>query len=640
MVILMKQILFIAPSEEVATRAHEIIARKKIAVDVKLGAIEKARKIAEKAINSGVKVIISRGGTASELRKIIDIPVIDVKFSSGCYIEAFEKIRNIRGKIAFFSIEEIQDNVKSLCYILDVEAEYYRFYNEATAEAAVKQAIQSGNVLGVGGAVTAKYAKLYGLKYITLENTREDIEVSLDAAEITLTSLNMEEARRKSLQLQLERYEAIFNYTHDGIIAIDKYGKVEVVNKQAEEILPLEGKPYEGKFIEDVLPSTKLLTTLKNGETETDELMKVGNSIINTNRIPIIIDSKVEGVVATFRDIESIQLSEQKIRSNLHKKGMVSKYRFADMIGTSEAIQKTIRIAKSYAKSHSNVLLLGEIGTGKEMFAHSIHRDSKRRNCPFVTVNCASISSVGLLADLQGYEENACPFGAKGKKEGLFELAHGGTMFLDKIDEAPLEVQTFLLRVLEDKEVRRIGGDHVIPVDVRIIAASSKDLLHEMEAGRFLEELYYMLGVLILEIPPLRKRGGDYVLLCDYWFRREFGAEFKQYEEKIKEIGQYVNENTWKGNMRQLSNFVERVSVLLRSGESVEDIVYTMPQVQIYEPKELADVTMKKWTRSDIIKALSESRLNVSKAARLLHCSRSTLYKKMEEFNIKITNIK
>ena len=440
--------------------------------------------------------------------------------------------------------------------------------------------------------------------------------------------------------MQLERYEAIFNYTHDGIIAIDKHGKVEVVNKQAEEILPLEGKPYEGKFIEDVLPSTKLLTTLKNGETETDELMKVGNSIINTNRIPIIIDSKVEGVVATFRDIESIQLSEQKIRSNLHKKGMVSKYRFADMIGTSEAIQKTIRIAKSYAKSHSNVLLLGEIGTGKEMFAHSIHRDSKRRNCPFVTVNCASISSVGLLADLQGYEENACPFGAKGKKEGLFELAHGGTMFLDKIDEAPLEVQTFLLRVLEDKEVRRIGGDHVIPVDVRIIAASSKDLLHEMEAGRFLEELYYMLGVLILEIPPLRKRGGDYVLLCDYWFRREFGAEFKQYEEKIKEIGQYVNENTWKGNIRQLSNFVERVSVLLRSGESVEDIVYTMPQVQIYEPKELADVTMKKWTRSDIIKALSESRLNISKAALLLHCSRSTLYKKMEEFNIKITNIK
>ena len=637
----MKSILFIAPSEQVAVRAETVIARRNMSdVEVKLGSFEKARKIVAEAIGLGTKIVVSRGGTASDLRKIFDIPIIDVKFSSGCYIEAFEKIRNVRGKIAFFSVEEIQDTVKTLCYILNVETSWYRFNNEESAEKAVRLAIDEGNVLGVGGAVTGKCASRQGLEYIVLENSLEEIEIALESAQLALSSLIAEEKKRKVLQLQLERYEAIFNYTHDGIIAIDKHGKVEVVNKQAEEILPLEGKPYEGKFIEDVLPSTKLLTTLKNGETETDELMKVGNSIINTNRIPIIIDSKVEGVVATFRDIESIQLSEQKIRSNLHKKGMVSKYRFADMIGTSEAIQKTIRIAKSYAKSHSNVLLLGEIGTGKEMFAHSIHRDSKRRNCPFVTVNCASISSVGLLADLQGYEENACPFGAKGKKEGLFELAHGGTMFLDKIDEAPLEVQTFLLRVLEDKEVRRIGGDHVIPVDVRIIAASSKDLLHEMEAGRFLEELYYMLGVLILEIPPLRKRGGDYVLLCDYWFRREFGAEFKQYEEKIKEIGQYVNENTWKGNIRQLSNFVERVSVLLRSGESVEDIVYTIPQVQIYEPKELADVTMKKWTRSDIIKALSESRLNVSKAARLLHCSRSTLYKKMEEFNIKITNIK
>lgn len=393
--------------------------------------------------------------------------------------------------------------------------------------------------------------------------------------------------------------------------------------------------------IEDVLPTTRLKSTLKSGEMEIDELMKVENAIINTNRIPILIGDQIEGVVATFRDIESIQITEQKIRSNLHKRGMVSRHRFADIIGESDAIKKAIRIAKSYAKYTSNIMLIGEIGTGKEMFAHSIHRESQRRNHPLVTLNCANISSAALLAELQGYENGYGPFGNKGRKEGAFELAHGGTLFLDKVEAAPLEVQAVLLRILEDKEVRRMGGDHVIPVDVRIIASTNPAIFGEIENENFLEELYYMLGVLTLEIPPLRERAGDSLLLCNEWFHHFFGADYRKYEDKILTIEQHMEGYNWKGNVRQLSNFVERVGVLLTNGVAVEDILSTLPRLKPKEtePKE-TDVTLERWSREAIIKALSVNQLNVSRTARLLKCSRSTLYKKMEEFNIRITNMK
>lgn len=275
-----------------------------------------------------------------------------------------------------------------------------------------------------------------------------------------------------------------------------------------------------------------VFSVLQNGNKELDELMKIGNVIINTNRVPIIVDGEIEGVVATFRDIESIKNSEQKIHSSLHRKGLASRYRFADMIGESRAIRRAIRIAKSYAHTNSNILISGEIGTGKEMFAHAIHHESNRRNKPFVTINCTNYSSQALQADLLGYENGFSPFGIKGSKEGAFELAHGGTLFLDKIGDSPLEVQSLLARIIDAKEVRRIGGDKVIPFDVRIIASTSHNLTKDANQGHFLEELMYSLSVLTLHIPSLHERDMDYVLFCDTWFHRNFGADYVLYKKK------------------------------------------------------------------------------------------------------------
>lgn len=559
----MTQILLISPSEMLAEQMKTIAEERGIGIETCTAILEEAESIAIDAIKRGIKVIISRSGMAFLLKQKCHIPVVDTKLTSGSYINAFEKIRMVNGPVAFFSIDKIQDNVRSLCYFLHVDANYYYFKDTEGAQAAVKQAIKDGNIFGVGGVLTKKFAEKLQLDYYTLENTREDIETALDTAQQILQSV---------------------------------------------------------------------FSVLQNGNKELDELMKIGNVIINTNRVPIIVDGEIEGVVATFRDIESIKNSEQKIRSSLHRKGLASRYRFADMIGESRAIRRAIRIAKSYAHTNSNILISGEIGTGKEMFAHAIHHESNRRNKPFVTINCTNYSSQALQADLLGYENGFSPFGIKGSKEGAFELAHGGTLFLDKIGDSPLEVQSLLARIIDAKEVRRIGGDKVIPIDVRIIASTSHNLTKDASQGHFLEELMYSLSVLTLHIPSLHERDMDYVLFCDTWFHRNFGADYVLYKKKIDIIVHYFQGYEWKGNIRQLSNIIERVSVLLKNDMTVEEIISTLP----HGGNELIrnqNVTLGKWTRSSIVEALTASHLNISRTARMLNCSRSTLYKKMKDIN-------
>jgi PAS domain S-box-containing protein len=634
----MNQILFISPSEQGANKARDIIFRHHMKVDVWVGSWENARNYAEQAIKQGVKVIISRGGTADLLRHSLDTAIIKVRFTSAAYLEAFERLRSVEGKIAFFVLDTMPSFISHFCKLLNIDACYYSYTGDKDVEKAVKKAKTDGCHFGVGGVLAKNYARLYDFSYYTLENTEDEIELALDSAQQTLSSIIQEEKHHRELQLKLEQYEAVLNYTHDGILAINKEGNIVVVNKQAEEILPLKNKPYEGKYIEEVFPSSKLSSVLRTGEKEMDELMKTGNVVINTNRIPIMVNGKIEGVVATFKDVDSIRNSEQKIRTNLHKRGMVARYRFSDIVGESKVMKRAIYMAKSFAKYDANILIQGEIGTGKEMFAHAIHHESQRRNHPFLAVNCSNISADRLTRQLLGREKEGELFGSPESQEGAFELAHGGTLFLDKIDEAPLEAQSDILRILEDNEVCRINGRHTISVDVRIIASAGNGLQKKMQIGDFLEELYYKISVLSLEIPPLRNREADYLLLSENLFHRYFGSEYYMYESKIRKIEEYMQNYIWKGNIRELQNFVQRVSVLMKNAMPVDEIMLTMPENSMMNDTSI-DVKMNKWSRAHIVDALTASKLNITKAARMLGCSRGTLYKKMNELNIKISNI-
>jgi transcriptional regulator with PAS, ATPase and Fis domain len=289
---------------------------------------------------------------------------------------------------------------------------------------------------------------------------------------------------------------------------------------------------------------------------------------------------------------------------------------------------------------HANILIVGETGTGKELFAQSIHNASSRREGPFVAINCAALPESLLESELFGYVEGAFTGASKGGKAGLFELAHRGTIFLDEISEISPFLQGRMLRVLEEREIMRIGHDQVIPVDIRIISAANRDLHELVEQGQFRKDLLYRLDVLQLDIPPVRDRGNDIRMLIEHWFSR---FELQLYG-RTRPIGDecwpYLQSQKWEGNVRQLRNFCERLTVIAQS-----ECIHLEEAVQAYgEHRALQKVTRIEkedpWEevhakeRATILECLEKCHRNRSEAARLLGIDRSTLWRKMKKLNI------
>ncbi|CAN4020099.1 NAD-dependent epimerase/dehydratase family protein, partial [Dysosmobacter welbionis] len=461
--------------------------------------------------------------------------------------------------------------------MLEVQTKNYIFKSFADCRGCVERALKDGAVFSVGGAWTDPWAKRLGLPHVIVENSVETILNALESA-TQLRRVQVEEAEKQCLfKTQSEMYQAVLDFTHDAILAIDENGRIQFLNPPAERIMGCRAADSVGQPVEAVLPNTLLPDVLESGEKQLDQIMQIHQTLCNTNRIPILVDGQRRGVVATFQDVKQLQNSEQKIRLKLHEKGLVAKYAFNDILGDSPAIRSTIQIARSYAASRASVLILGETGTGKELFAQSIHNASDRRDGPFVAINCAAVSNSLLESELFGYEAGSFTGASRGGREGVFELAHGGTLFLDEIGEIPRETQVELLRVLQEKEIRRVGGSRVIPVDVRIIAATNKDLLQETVEGRFREDLYYRLDVLDLKLPPLRERGDDVKILGLHLFRQLPGGKDPIMQSQFLYLLEQAGPYQWYGNIRELQNFVERANILMRnagaSSVTVSDIL-------------------------------------------------------------------
>ena len=267
----------------------------------------------------------------------------------------------------------------------------------------------------------------------------------------------------------------------------------------------------------------------------------------------------MRGKVITLHEVTRIQASESKIRSSFHKKGLYARYHFSDVIGDSEAIRQLTARAKTYAGHDSNLLIHGETGTGKEVFAQSIHNHSRRKLGPFVSVNVASIPPSLLESELFGYVDGAFTGARKGGKPGLFELAHEGTLFLDEIGELAPEIQSRLLRVLQEREIMRIGDDKIIPVDVRIISATNRDLFQQTQNGSFRQDLYYRIHVVGLRIPPLRARPEDIAPIFEHYLRL-FAGKAGRDARLTPAARDTLSLHPWPGNVRQLRNVAEVVA--------------------------------------------------------------------------------
>ena len=385
----------------------------------------------------------------------------------------------------------------------------------------------------------------------------------------------------------------------------------------------------------EAVQDTRLMEVFHTGEKKLNQLMSLNGVLVSANRMPIVVDGKIEGVIATFQDVKAIQDNEQRIRVKLHQRGLIAKYHFTDIIGESKLMRDNVNLAKKFAKSDATILLQGETGTGKELFAQSIHNASRRAEGPFVAVNCGAFPRNLLEAELFGYVEGAFTGASKGGKIGLFEMAHRGTIFLDEIGEMPLETQVQLLRVLQEKEIRRIGSDRVTPVNIRVITATNRNLHKEISKGKFREDLYYRLNVLNIKIPALKERREDICEIGFHLYEQCSGNVSDEEQKFIRRILNKLEQYNWPGNVRELGNLMERIYVLLSQGEEQDFVeAYISSYLYFQENKEDATERLDEWEKNHILTELKKQNLEIGKTAEAMGISRSTLWRKIKKYGI------
>ena len=600
---------------------------------VEVAELEAAVSLARRLLAEDDYLFISRRGTRDLLRKSLKIQVVNIPGEASDYIPAIQQLRGEQGLIAFFSFEEdISNELRTICYLLHLKMKHYCFSDSLSCQAAVQQAVADGAAWGLGGVVSERFAKHCDLAYLRVESSDASILHALDTAQQLYITQQENARQQEQLQIQLERYQNILDYTHDAIIAIDEKGRISTTNQIAEQMLQPAQPPFVGRPVEEVLPNTHMTNVLHTGEAEIGQMMNIHGTLVSTNRVPIRVGGQVKGVVATFQDIKTLQTAERNIRIKLHEKGLVAKYRFSDILGRSPAILDAKRLSENFADAQFTVMLYGETGTGKEMFAQSIHNASPRRDGPFVAINCTALNRNLLESELFGYADSSFTGARRGGKAGLFETAHGGTVFLDEIGELPLEFQAPLLRVLQEKEVRRVGDDTVIPVDIRIIGATNRNLLQLVEEGKFRRDLYYRLNVLSVLVPPLRERGDDYLEIARCIYERVLPQHTEEEETVFLRVLDRCRSYAWPGNVRELTNLVERVSLLLHRGSREEEVVQLL-NVQWQETPPAAPLVPGSapalLDREAVQEALRRNGGNLSRTAKTLGVSRSTLYRRL-----------
>lgn len=624
----MSRIVFISPYRDLSLLAQSVAEELGIPVEFHEGSMEEAEAVIKRLKGRPPDVFISRGGTASYIADHSDVPVISVNTGPFDLLECIDEARKHSGSIAVTSFAQPFIGLTLLEKVMNVSITPTTFRSLAELEAKIMALSEAGNYCVIGGGPSVRYATRHSLPSVFLHTSRETIRDALVRAR-ELAQLRREEKRHTF------RLNAILDSVYDGIMAVDKDGQVDLYNKAAARILGLNPAAVLGQKAVEAIPNTRLDEVLKSGQTEIGDIQYVGDVRIVTNRVPVKDGQEVIGAVATFQDISGVMQAERRVRKELTGSRFAARFTFQNIVGNSPVMLERKRLAGSFAVSDLTVLLYGASGTGKELFAQSIHNASKRAAQPFVAVNCGALPPTLLESELFGYEEGAFTGARRKGKHGLFELAHTGTIFLDEIDALPVDLQGRLLRVLQEREVLRIGGENIIPVDIRIIAATNQEPSKLLAANRIRADLFYRLNVLYLELPPLTDRKEDIPLLCRYFLPP---SAYQALEPLLGELMQYLMNYSWPGNIRELYNVMQRLTFFQKDyvpGAARELLQGIAPNILIESDGGATSKTL----RSEL--ALEERRRlietlhatgSVEEAAKQLGIGKSTFWRKLKKW--------
>lgn len=631
----MKEILLIAPYKQMYESAMQIAENEKYRnIDVVRGNRQEGLVQALNAVENHVRVVISRGCTYRLIKQAnIGIPVVEICPSPSDLIDslsaAIEKDRPL-AIVGYSNLINSSDEAM-LKKIIKTKLTIVNINDNDDVKEVVSSCAAQGFSMFIGDAIVKETCDAAGYECYLYQSGDSSIQAAMDEALRIYAALQQEQELTRRLR-------TVIDFVNDGIIAIDKNSKVILFNAIAQDLLGIKQEKILGEPIE-ALSMLPFMGGIKKDGQLIDQTFKIGNRLLSGSIIPVSMKEFSFGSVIIIRDIQKIQDWEQKLRVALADKGFIARHSFSAIMHKSDEIAQCISIAKKFSRYNASVLIEGESGVGKELFAQSIHNDGIRRNGPFVAVNCAVLPKSLIESELFGYVEGAFTGSRKGGKAGYFELAHKGTLFLDEISELPLDVQAQLLRVIQEKEVMRIGDTKILPVDVRLICATNKNLVEMVHESLFRKDLLFRINALSLYIPSLSQRREDIELLADHFLKELCKTYNKNIDDFSPNAATWLYNYHYEGNVRELRNIVERAVIVcegkmirlpdLQSGRR-DDTTFPPVEHSVFAEKTALDDVEK----NHIIRVLAENNRSMTKASAALGISRTTLWRKIQGLGI------
>lgn len=640
-----ERVLVVSPHPQLTAMAAAVAADSHGTVEVAEACLQRAVDCARRVAGQGRCAIVTTPYHSSLIREAVrTTPVVVIGVTPYELVRAVYKARRFGSRIAFlgYGDEKLALDFKELREMLGLELEIFHFRDGDDIKTQVRRMRERAfDAVVTTGVCAVQAARAVGLHGTLVHIDREAIEDAIGQARSILA------AHARDLERD-QQLETVLNSSRDGIIVIDRHGTVTLVNAVAESLLGVRSRELVGRSAGAVTAGHETLARVfQDGDSDGHRRLHVGGRELAVARKPIRVGQRSVGSILTVHDVTAAAPAEHAPSRKPSHQGLVAKYELDDVIGHSAGLRQAVQAAREFARVDTTLLLAGESGTGKELFAQGIHNASARRHGPFVAVNCATLPADLLESELFGYDDGAFTGARKGGKRGLFEQASGGTLLLDEIGEIPVSLQAQLLRVLQEKEIRRVGGSRVIPVDVRIIAATNRDLRRDSQESRFRSDLFFRLNVLNVRIPPLRERIDDIPILADY-FIHKYCALFHRIHVRLSpDMLEVLAAYHWPGNVRELECVLERYVLLCRESEGDAQLFYrTACEAGIISTDDTAPAprpvdgyisvqlgTMDEMKRQIIRHLVSTARGNKQEVARLLGVSRTTLWKNLKQFD-------
>lgn len=622
------KIAALCSNRSVVDTARRIAQEKDLDFEGAYVGLDAAIPVAQKMERNGAEAILARSGTPEIIRGKVMIPVLSFPRTAIDIITCLKKATSYGKNVLLISFSEEISGLAIIENLLDCKLTQIVCTNQNDVENIIDRCHKQYDVV-VGGASTINFAVKHGMNCVEANTPEEVILSTIDNA-ISVIESNREEQRKTM------NFRCIIDSVSEGVISFDLNGRMTNINNSAKMLLKLNNSEKIHAYVNTIFRKSAMYDVIRSQKLVLDQIENLNDEKYVFNHVPIILNGERAGSVTTFKPVSNVIKVEGEVRKSFSK-GFVAKYTFKDLIHKSDIMEELIKRAKQFAVAHSTILIIGETGTGKEILAQSIHGHSQKSNNPFVSINCAALSEQLLESELFGYEDGAFTGSRKGGKPGLFEIAHTGTIFLDEITSTSQQVQRHLLRVLQEKEVMRIGADRIVPVDVRVIAAASNNIENEVYNGTLREDLFFRLNILRIQLPSLRERLEDLPSLLEHFIGSYAMAcrmtPFKIPNKYLMKLQQY----SWPGNVRQLRNFAERLFLLCGpefQPKIFDELYFELSQflpTRINKQEETISLTSITEESEVIRRAIEACNYNKGLAARKLGISRTTLWKKMKK---------